>query len=247
MALTGASRGAEQASLLASLLGRAAKTDSTILVPDALYASAPYGRVVGAFNWRRNPEDERWQKTRTLWEDCRDSRAPACDRRPALEPSECWVDDPTGGYQGPDGRRRSWVTSRCAAEPNRPGQIFDRPAWRWNLDSDSVNPGTEINLADYSGPILVVHGAVDPIWSVEAGPDHLRRTLSRHSVRSHRQTVPKYQHRIRSWPTLPKDRVFFYIFDGEPHLFSTWGAVARRRLFLKFLESYLGRPQKKLR
>ena len=227
--LVGASRGAEKAALLASLLGRAAKKDPAVVVPDALYASAPYGRVVGVFNWRNTPAAARWEATRTLWADCvRDPKAAGCEQRPALEPSECWSDA--------GGGRRSWVTRRCAAEPSRPGQIFDRPAWTWDRDPDGARPGTEINLADYPGPILIAHGATDPLWSVEDGPAHLRRTLTRHGVLSHWEEVPKFQQRVDSWPRLPADRVLFYIFGDEPHLFSTWGVVARRTLFLAFLE-----------
>jgi hypothetical protein len=239
--LVGASRGAEKAALLATLLARAARKDPSIVVPDALYASAPYGRVVGVFNWRNSPGDARWESMRELWADCvRDPKAAACARRPALEPSECWIDDPSGRYRGPNGRRRSWVTRRCAAEPSRAGQIFDRPAWTWDKDPDRARPGTEINLADYPGPILIAHGATDPVWSVEDGPEHLRRTLTRHAVASHWEVVPKFDKRISTWPQLPRDRVLFYIFEGEPHLFSTWGVVARRTLFLAFLERALG-------
>jgi dienelactone hydrolase len=237
--LNGASRGAEKAALLASLLAAAVKTDPSIVVPDALYASAPYGRVVGVFNWRRNPDDYRWERVRTAYAACRDLTAPGCGDRPALDPSECWVDGPSGHYEGPDGRRRSWVTKRCAAEPNRPGQIVDVGAWRWNRDPARARPGTEINLADFRNPILVAHGSVDPLWSVEDGPAHLRRTLGINGVQSHWEVVPKFGKRVSSWPALPRERVLFYIFDGEPHAFSTNGVVARRQLFLAFLRRSL--------
>jgi hypothetical protein len=259
--LSGASRGAEQAVLLASLLGRAAKSDSRIVVPDALYASAPYGRVVGAFNWRSRPDDDRWRQVRLANAACLradpagpyriadgnggtvamrwDADAPACARRPALDASECWVADPAGSHTGPDGRRRTWLTRRCAAEPNRQGDIFNRPAWKWDLDPDGVRPGTEIRLQDYGGPVLVVHGSVDPVWPVEDGADHLRRTLARNGVTSHREVIARAGGRVASWPALPGSRVLFYIFEGEPHLFSAPGAIARRTLFLAFLERSL--------
>jgi hypothetical protein len=259
--LSGASRGAEQAVLLASLLGRAAKSDSSIVVPDALYASAPYGRVVGAFNWRANADDDRWRRVRLANAPCMradpagpyrvedgkrgtvamrwDSDAPACAHRPALDASECWVADPAGRHTGPDSRPRTWLTRRCAAEPNRRGSIFDRPAWKWDRDPDGVRPGIDIRLRDYGRPVLVVHGSADPIWPVEDGTDHLRRTLARNGVASHREVVARVDTRVPSWSTLPADRVLFYIFEGEPHVFSARGAVARRNLFLAFLERSL--------
>jgi hypothetical protein len=259
--LSGASRGAEQAVLLASLLGRAAKSDSGIVLPDAVYASAPYGRVVGAFNWRSRPDDERWRQVRLANARCMradpagpyriedgnggtvamrwDSDARACADRPALDASECWAVDPAGRYIGPDGQRRRWLTRRCAAEPSRPGDIFSRPAWKWELQPDDVRPGTEIRLQDYGGPVLVVHGSVDPVWPVQDGADHLRRTLARSGIASHREVVGRLETRVVSWGTLPADRVLFYIFEGEPHLFSPRAAVARRALFLAFLERRL--------
>ncbi len=259
--LSGASRGAEQAVLLASLLGRAAKFNSSIVVPDALYASAPYGRVVGTFNWRSCADDDRWRQVRLANAPCMhadpagpyrmtdgnrgtvamrwDTDAPGCAHRPALDASECWVADPAGRHTGPDGRRRTWLTRRCGAEPSRQGDIYDRPAWKWDLDPDGVRPGSEIRLQDYGGPVLVVHGSVDPIWPVEDGADHLRRTLTRNGVASHREVVGRFETRVPSWPTLRGDRVLFYVFEGEPHLFSAPGAVARRNLFLAFLKRSL--------
>lgn len=74
---------------------------------------------------------------------------------------------------------------------------------------------------------------------MEDGPDHLRRTLTRNGVASHREVVPKFDQRIASWPRLPDDRVLFYIFEDEPHLFSTYGNVARRMLFKAFFERTL--------
>ncbi|MEX2182237.1 MAG: hypothetical protein WD771_09365 [Gemmatimonadaceae bacterium] len=50
---------------------------------------------------------------------------------------------------------------------------------------------------------------------MEDGPDHLRGTFARHGVTSRR------------------------IFDDEQHGLSDWGAIARRMLFLKFLEHTL--------
>jgi hypothetical protein len=217
--VSGASRGAEKVSLFASLLGHAAKSDKSIVLPDAVYASAVYGRVVGRFNWRRNPNDERWKQA-------------------GGSPADCWADDAKGRHTGPDGRRRSWVVSKCAAEPNW-ATIFDVPAWRWDRDPARVKPGTDIDLSLYPGPIMVVHGSTDPLWSVEDGPDYLRRTLTARGVRSHHEVVPKFQKRIESWPSLPNDRVLFYIFHDEPHAFSTYGVIARRNLMLAFLERSL--------
>lgn len=237
VALAGASRGAEKAVLLASLLGHAGGSDPSIVLPDALYASAPFGRVAGAFNWRARADDDRWRQERLAYEAC--VRAAGCVGRPALDQAECWIDDPAGRHTGPDGRRQSWVTSRCAAEPNLPGQIFGRPAWAWGRDPERARPGSEIELHHYPGPILVVHGAVDPLWPVEEGADHLRRTLTRGGVPSHRDVVHQIDRRVDSWPPLPAERVLFYIFEGEPHLFSAYGSIARRQLLLAFLDRSL--------
>ena len=53
--------------------------------------------------------------------------------------------------------------------------------------------------------------------------------------------IPKFEKRIESWPALPPDRVQFYIFEGEPHAFSTPGTIARRQLMMAFLEQTLNR------
>jgi hypothetical protein len=217
--VSGASRGAEKVTLFASLLGHAAKSDKSIVRPDAVYASAVYGRIVGAFNWREQANHERWRMT-------------------GGNPADCWVDDPKGRHSAPDGRRRSWVASKCAAEPSWE-TMFDVPAWRWDRDPARVKPGSDIDLSQYPGPIMVVHGSTDPLWSVANGPDYLRRTLTGRGVGSHHEVVPKFDRRIESWPPLPEERVLFYIFRDEPHAFSTYGTIARRNLMLAFVERSL--------
>jgi hypothetical protein len=84
---------------------------------------------------------------------------------------------------------------------------------------------------------MVVHGSTDPVWSVEDGPEYLRRTLTARG--SHHEVVPKFEKRIESWPPLPNERVLFYIFQDEPHAFSTSGVIARRHLMLAFFERSL--------
>lgn len=217
--VSGVSRGAEKVTLFASLIGHAAKSDSSIVLPDAVYASAVFGRVVSRFNWRRIPDHPRWKAT-------------------GGNPADCWVDDPNGRHTGPDGRRRSWVTSVCAAETNWESPA-DTAAWLWARDPARVTPGLDIDLSLYPGPIMVVHGATDTLWTVEDGPHYLRRTLTARGVDSHYEVVPKFTTRIDSWPPLPADRVLFYVFADEPHAFSTPGVIARRNLMLAFLERSL--------
>lgn len=224
IAVGGASRGAEKVTVFATALAHAAKADPSVVVPDAVYASAVYGRIVGAFNWRESAGHPRWKAT-------------------GGSPADCWVDDPKGRHRAPDGRRRSWVPGKCAAEPSW-DTIFDVPAWRWDRDPARVKPGSDIDLSLYPGPIMVVHGSIDELWSVEAGPDYLRRTLRARGVPLHYQVIPKVDKRIESWPPLPPDRVQFYIFEGEPHGFSTNGTIARRNLMMAFLERTLRQPRK---
>jgi hypothetical protein len=260
IALFGASRGAEKAALLASLLAHAAIKDNTIVVPDVLYSSAVYGRVVGAFNWRTNPDDPRWQQYRHAYAAClrpdpdgpysvNDEKGnaiamrwndalPACARRPALGTPDCWRPDPKGRYSGPRGVLRTWLTHLCAAPPSW-DTIFDAAAWRWDLDPARARAGNDIELHYFKGPILIAHGAIDPLWSVEQGPDYLRRTLDRNGIRSHRQVIPKITAPLPAWPKLPDDRVQIYIFDDEPHAFSVLATKARRQLYLAFLDRTL--------
>ena len=225
VAMMGASRGAEKAALLASLLAHAATKDSTVVVPDLLYSSAVFGRVVGRFNWRRNPDDYRWQQAKSA-------------NLQAKATSDCWAVDPKGPYTGPGGVRRSWVARLCAAEPNR-DTIFDMPAWIWDRDPDRARGGADIQLQDYQGPILIAHGSIDELWSVADGPDYLRRTLEKHGIRAHWEVIPKVTARMSSWKALPKDRVQFYIFEDEPHAFSPMAVVARRELYLAFFDRVL--------
>ena len=215
----GASRGAEKVTVFATVLAHAAKSDPSVVLPDGIYASAVYGRIVGSYNWRRDPNQERWKQT-------------------GGNPADCWVDDPKGRHTAPDGRKRSWVSSKCAAEPNWQS-IFDVPAWRWERDPARVKQGIDIDLSIYDRPVMIVHGETDPLWSVEAGPIYLRRTLTQRGVPSHFQMVPKFDTRIESWPALPPDRVQFYIFESEPHAFSTPGTIARRQLMMAFVERTL--------
>jgi dienelactone hydrolase len=260
VAMMGASRGAEKAALLASLIAHAARKDPTIVVPDLLYSSATFGRVVGAFNWRDNPKDYRWQQLRRAHASCLradptgpyqlddgkggsvmmqwDEANPACRGRPALAFPECWRNDADGKYVAPSGRRRTWLTDRCAATPTIE-TMYDRAAWTWSLDPERARPGADIQLQDYQGPILVAHGAIDELWSVADGPDYLKRTLEKHGIRVHREVIPKITTRVSSWRTLPGDRVQFYIFDDEPHAFSPLAVVARRELYLAFFDRVL--------
>jgi hypothetical protein len=265
VALSGWSRGAEQTLVLAQYLGRAAATDSNIVVPDAIFAHAPYGRIVGAFNWRwrLNPPVTEWRWNATLSANLSclnfDPNGPyafrdgggnaiklawkaddaACSDKPALMPDECWREDANGPYQD-NGRRYAWLAGLCGvAPPVDFGNPFVIPAWTWEGNAAALPLRSDIALQDYLGAVLITHGTADNTWDVRDGAEYLMNTLQSHAVSYRRVDIEPMDSTPDQLPTISDNRITFGIFHHEGHGFLLPAQAAEWSLKLSFLERYL--------
>jgi len=261
--LSGVSRGAEQAVLLTTLLARYGATDQSVTVPDALFAHAPFGSVVGGFNWRWGvePHDFRWNVEMMAYRNClidapngpyayqdQDGVShtalwatdnPACASKPALAPAECWQADPAGIYVDPvTGTHTSWLSSLCGVAPPvdlaADGQD-SVTAWTWGGSTTDLVIGSDIPLDQYLGSVLLTQGTQDEVWPFAGGLAQLMATLTAHQVPFSQNSVPQSATLPAPLPTTPTDRLVFETFTGEKHQYSLAATVEEWSMELSFL------------
>lgn len=265
IALSGGSRGAEQVLILAAFLGQAVANGENLILPDAIFAHAAYGRIVGAFNWRwyLDPPATEWRWNAALAANLNCLRLDpggsyafrdgagnairlawnaddvACADRPALMPDECWREDENGSYQD-GGRSYAWLDNLCGvAPPVDFGNIFVIPAWSWEGNASALPLRSDIALHAYPGAVLITHGTADDIWSVHDGAEYLMSTLQRWAVSYRRIDIGPLDSINDQLPVIFDDRITFGIFHHEGHRFLSPAHAAEWNLKLSFLDRYL--------
>ena len=270
VALTGGSRGAEQALVLATFLARhsstgRARAGEPVSIPDAVYVHAPFGRIVGDFNWRWDAADWRWArwiraKLACLRDDPNgpyvytdqtgilrhlawipDNADLKCSVRPALSNEDCRdYSAADGPYTDPATHRRySWREDLCGVGGDPAGDWRVGQAWTWRGDASELATASEIPLQQYQGPLLVAQGMDDDVWSIGSGTKWLEATLGREGIRFDERVFPQWRAVPSPLPELPDTRVTFTIYDGEHHGFGPVAAEVERTLELRFLERTL--------
>ena len=261
VALLGVSRGGEQTVLLASL---ASKLNFT---PDAIVTHAPYGTVVGAFNWRWFDKDPRWNFTlgRMYKAGCLRITAntantysysdpetpqnppihlewiggPSCDPRPALAAEECWHESTSGKYPDPTGSQKRYDWNLLCGLAPPVDESDQQPAWI--LPSQQLaQVGTALRL---NAPIVLedFHG---PILITQGTADDVwseeggAETLyKRVSALAIRTVVTSSM--LKSPAVLPTQKIIFEIFAGEKHVMSEAATKYQMTLQLQFLNRWL--------
>jgi hypothetical protein len=264
MALTGASRGAEQTLVLATHLAQLARTDPSIVLPEAIIAHAPYGTIVPTFNWRwtfnPRPTEFRWNDAARIHLDCLidDSAGPypytdadgvshqlrwryedaACANKPALNPHECWVADPNGAYTDSDGQRLTFLPDLCSLPAWDPNDV-GIPAWTWRGSLDGLAPATDIMLEDYPGSVMISQGTADSTWRFPLAAGYLMEHLTRAGAPFSETQYPHMSEPPAELPTAGPERVLFATFEAEEHVYNRAASFVERSLFVSFLQDRL--------
>lgn len=259
IALTGGSRGGEQALVLASFLADRVRSTPDLIVPDAIFAHAPYGKIVGAFNWRffyPSAGEWRWnaalkanmscllddplgpytyvsptgEQVRLSWK----SGDPACADKPALSMDDCWIRDPNGPYSNSQGEHFTWVEPICGPPSRQPDWATWNSAWSWEGKVDVFSPQTDIKLDLYQGDVLISQGSLDEVWNINYGLKYLAARLDLKNIPYHLEVIPVLTTTPSPMPTVSTERVLFEVFEGEGHGYSMLATEVERKLALSF-------------
>lgn len=261
IALSGGSRGAEQTLVLASFLARRKGSDPTLVLPDVVFAHAPFGKIVGAFNWRFFfPDEKEWRWNAALEANMSCLRDDpngvytyvsaagverhlawktddaACSDKPALSIDDCWVLDPNGPYTDEQGAHYTWKEALCGLPSWQPDSDTSNPAWTWGGSLDDLTPESDIPLEAYQGDVLISQGSLDEVWDINKGLKYLAGHLDQTGVAYHLETIPALETLPSPMPRVSTERVLLEIFDKEKHGYSSLAAQVERALGLSFLE-----------
>ncbi len=265
IALSGASRGAEQTLALAVILAKKKTNNSNIVLPDAVFVHAPYGQIVSSFNWRfyNPPMPREWRWNAVIDENLRcleetengpytykkldgtvvkmswKNNDTSCNNRPALGPLDCWIEDQSGPYQDSDtGRRYHWQEQLCG-QPMREPDGTRIPAWTWDGGTELLTPWTDIELEQYNGPILISQGMLDEVWNVSDGAQYLQKRLAIYGRPFYEKILPQMTSLPSPIPQVPLQPILFYLFEGEQHRYMSVASKVEAELGLSFFRNVL--------